>query len=321
MSMSTRLPSGGTILAISLPSLARIVDTWLVRTSPGCGTLTIRYASEKVTRGSSTIRATLIATPLRTHFQLIRRGCCGRGGVGGLAPSSGGGGGPGDCCGPPPGRFDDSVRSNAALTTSMSSWSGAAGWGAAGMTAVGGTSEREGGRANGGRGSRAVGSSVVLLVSGALGGCGRGWARSAAVPCRISVAGRSGRSSLFTGHARVVARRPRAPRSRWGTHRAEHVRLDQVIPAAGPAYLHHVYREFVVSGCQHHQLFGAAGRTGYRTEVIAKHPRHQCQLLPATDRAHHRTGLAVIFRSPQQVGIGVADLGNAGTSGVHLGQQ
>ncbi|COY59455.1 Uncharacterised protein [Mycobacterium tuberculosis] len=39
---STRLPSGGTILAISEPSLARIVETWLVRMSPGLGTSTIR---------------------------------------------------------------------------------------------------------------------------------------------------------------------------------------------------------------------------------------------------------------------------------------
>nr|CRL70086.1 hypothetical protein CPGR_00396 [Mycolicibacter nonchromogenicus] len=39
MPMSTRLPSGGMILASSDPSLARIVDTWLVRMSPGEGTL------------------------------------------------------------------------------------------------------------------------------------------------------------------------------------------------------------------------------------------------------------------------------------------
>ena len=42
MLTSTRLPSGGTIFAISLPSLARIVDTWLVRMSPGLGMSTMK---------------------------------------------------------------------------------------------------------------------------------------------------------------------------------------------------------------------------------------------------------------------------------------
>src|SRR6476619_6252368 len=88
MLTSTRLPSGGTIFAISPPSLARIVDTWLVRMSPGLGTSTIMYAIANVMIGSTIIAATAMTSPRRTHFQLI----CGRD-PGGL---------PGGCDGGPP---------------------------------------------------------------------------------------------------------------------------------------------------------------------------------------------------------------------------
>jgi hypothetical protein len=58
-------------LAISLPSLARIVDTWAVRMSPGLGTSTIMYAIANVTIGSSTAITVATIRPRRTHFQLI----------------------------------------------------------------------------------------------------------------------------------------------------------------------------------------------------------------------------------------------------------
>ena len=48
------------ILAISEPSLARIVETWLVRMSPGLGMSTMKYAIANVTIGSSTSTAALM---------------------------------------------------------------------------------------------------------------------------------------------------------------------------------------------------------------------------------------------------------------------
>jgi hypothetical protein len=92
MLTSTRLPSGGTIFASSLPSLARMVDTWLVRMSPGLGTSTIMYAIAKVTMGSRIITAAAATSPRRTHLQLICGPCpgCLRGGRPGGPPPPGG---------------------------------------------------------------------------------------------------------------------------------------------------------------------------------------------------------------------------------------
>jgi hypothetical protein len=53
MPTSARLPSGGTIFAIWLPSLARMVETWLVRMSPGLGMSTMTYAIANVMIGSN----------------------------------------------------------------------------------------------------------------------------------------------------------------------------------------------------------------------------------------------------------------------------
>ena len=94
-----------------------------------------------------------------------------------------------------------------------------------------------------------------------------------------------------------------------------------MIPAAGAAYLHHVYGELVVFGGQQDQLLCGAGRSGYRAEMVAKHPRHQRQLFLAADRAHDRAGLAVELRCSKQVRIGVADFRDTRAPRVHLGQQ
>ena len=103
--------------------------------------------------------------------------------------------------------------------------------------------------------------------------------------------------------------------------RAEHIRLDQVIPAAGSAYLHHVDRELLEPGRQQHQLFGGAGRARHRTQMVAEHPRHQRELFLAADRAHHLARFPVKLRGAQQVRVGVTHLGDTGAARVHLGQQ
>ncbi len=73
MSTSTRLPSGGTIFASSLPSLARIVDTWLVRMSPGFGHVDDQVGHRRTSRSGSTDhgRHRGVRAARRTHFQLI----------------------------------------------------------------------------------------------------------------------------------------------------------------------------------------------------------------------------------------------------------
>ena len=146
---------------------------------------------------------------------------------------------------------------------------------------------------------------------------------SAACPLRTSLTDRSWRPSLFTGRARATARRlgaSRTPRPsrRWDC--AEHIGLDQVIPFAGPAYLHHVDGKLVVSGGQQYQLLGCTGGPRDGAQVVTEYPRHQGELYLAADRAHHRTGFPMKFRCPQQVGVGVTDLRDTGAARVHLGQ-
>src|ERR1700743_299021 len=130
--------------------------------------------------------------------------------------------------------------------------------------------------------------------------------------------------SLFTGRSGALARRPRgpgAPGRRRGACRAQHVRLDQVIPAAGPAYLHHVDRELLEKGRQHDQLLGRTGRPRHRSQVFPEYPRHERELFLAANRAHHLAGFPVVLRGPQQIRVCITNLGHAGAAGVHLGQQ
>ena len=94
-----------------------------------------------------------------------------------------------------------------------------------------------------------------------------------------------------------------------------------MIPAAGAAYLHHVYGEFVKAGREQDKLLCGACGTRHGAQVVTEHPRHQGELLLAADRAHHRAGLAVELGGPQQIRVGVANLRDPGASRVHLGQQ
>lgn len=94
-----------------------------------------------------------------------------------------------------------------------------------------------------------------------------------------------------------------------------------MVPLAGAAHLDDVDRELLEAGRQQDQFLGAAGRPGDRTEVLTEHPRHQRQWLLAADRAHDRALFSMELRRAQQVGVGIADLGDAGAAGVDLGQQ
>src|ERR1700754_2567948 len=204
--------------------------------------------------GSTISAATIAYSPRRTHFQLI---CCRK-----LALGLGAGGGPPRGPPPPGGRRGGAgggcfggaggAPSSAALTTSI------------GSRRCAGVAPRTTGRTVV---SRSSGGAPAARCRGGpsvrTGGCPT---PSAARPVRTSLADRSWRPSLFTGRARATARRLSPPRSarslRWRDG-AEHVRLDQVIPAAGAAYLHHVYGELVEAGCQQDQLLGGARRTGH----------------------------------------------------------
>jgi hypothetical protein len=211
-------------------------------------------------------------------------GCGGPGGGGpdgpeGPRPPGGGGGGGGGLGG--------DVPSNAALTTSIGA----------------------------GPPSRTGGSTVVSRSSGGTAGRGRWAPLGARAPRRpaafwTSSADRCWRPSLFTGRTRGFARgrgSSRPARLR-GTGRTEHIRLDQMVPTAGPAYLHHVYCELVEAGRQQDQLLCCAGGTRHRAQMVSEYPRHQRQLLLTADRAHHRTGFSVELRGAQQVRIGITDL-------------
>ena len=118
------------------------------------------------------------------------------------------------------------------------------------------------GRTSGGTAARAprrlaVPASAGVVTAGVapVSAAWRPDAPSATDPRGLSGADGSWRSSLFTGRARAVARRSCAARL-GRTRSTEHVRLHQVVPTAGPAYLHHMYCELVESGCQQDQFLG-----------------------------------------------------------------
>src|SRR5436309_8616154 len=101
---------------------------------------------------------------------------------------------------------------------------------------------------------------MVRRSSGAAGGGGGrrgGWEEpapsltpSASGPFRTSSADLLWRPSLFTGRTRAGTRRSGASGTtllgRLGS--AQHIRLDQVIPAAGSTHFHDVHRELVEAG-------------------------------------------------------------------------
>lgn len=163
--------------------------------------------------------------------------------------------------------------------------------------------------------SDTTGMTAVWCSSGGI------WRPSAL--CRAPVGERSGpSSSLFTGRARArTARSPSAGRALRGAGRSEHVRLDQMVPTAGPADLHHMDGELVETSRQQDQLLSASRGPGDGTEVLAENPRNQGELFLAADGTHHRTELPVELGGAQQIRVGIADFGDTGSTGVDLSQQ
>lgn len=297
----------------------------------------------KVTIGSKIITAAAKPTDRRTHFQLIcwiqsGHGLAARAPLG--PPGPAGPGGPAaplsrSCRGRGSGVF------SAALTCSSGSRCRGVvgGLSRAALTSSIGSACRED------RSSVTGGMIVVIRSSGGTWrrgpaderassgppGFPRAWSTpSVAGPPEASLDDWWWRPSLFTGRAGAVARRPRSScpsrgpwrsrRPRW-TCRAQDIRLDQVIPTAGPAHLHDVHRKLREPGGEHDQLLGGPRRARDRAQVLAEHPGHDCQLLLTADRADHSARFPVKLCGAQQIGICVTDLGDAGAPRVHLGQQ
>src|SRR5581483_3968684 len=173
------------------------------------------------------------------------------------------------------------VPSSAALTSSI------------GSRRPGEVSSVTGGKTVVNRSSGGIGRCVGPLRAGREGPRDRRSRLCLGAPPRAGPSGTSGGEgawgpSLFTGRAGTVARCPgaaRPPRRTGRACRTQDIRLDQVIPAAGPTHLHYVYRKLVEAGRQQDQLFAGAGRTRHRSQMLAEHPRHQRQLLFPADRA------------------------------------
>src|SRR5690606_26720321 len=104
--------------------------------------------------------------------------------------------------------------------------------------------------------SSTAGMIVVCRSSGA---AGARWAPTSEGPAEAGF----GRSSwcLLTGGTGSAACRPPTPRPLRRAREAQHIRLHQVIPAAGPAHLDHVHRELRVAGGQQDQLLSGTRRT------------------------------------------------------------
>ena len=272
MPTSTRLPSGGTIFAISLPSLARMVDTWLVRMSPGLGTSTITYAIANVMIGSSTASTAVTASPRRTHFQLILTARV-RGRPGGPDPGARRTAAAGRRR-----RLGGGVPSSAALTTSIGSRRRGSPASVTGGRTMVSRSSGAGGRAwTGRRTAGRWGPAATRRASGRLaGGARRFDGRRSRLACGGAPARqrpvRWGLRSLTCRGALRYSLAVRAPEravgclgalgSLGGHGRAQHVGLDQMIPTARPTHLDDVDLELGEARGQQHQFLGAAGRPG-----------------------------------------------------------
>lgn len=94
-----------------------------------------------------------------------------------------------------------------------------------------------------------------------------------------------------------------------------------MIPAACPAHLDHVNREFLSGLGQAYQLFRAARGTRDRPEAVAVDPGYEGELFLPADRACDLAPPAVKFGRTQQVGISVTYLGDIDTARIDVSQQ
>src|SRR6266511_3447208 len=122
--------------------------------------------------------------------------------------------------------------------------------------------------------------------------------------------------------------RPRTPTGASGARGAacrqcrpaEQVLLDEVVPTAAPAHLHHIHLELTERHRQHGQL-GLAARLARRLpELVAVDVVHVGDVLPAAHRASVVARLAVKLRRADLVRRSVAHLVRADAAGVDLAQ-
>lgn len=94
-----------------------------------------------------------------------------------------------------------------------------------------------------------------------------------------------------------------------------------MIPAAGPAYLDDMNREFRTRLGETRQLLGGTSGPGCRPELVAVDPGYECQLLFPADGTRNLAPPAVEFGRTQEVGICITYLGDTDPPRVHVGQQ
>ncbi len=91
--------------------------------------------------------------------------------------------------------------------------------------------------------------------------------------------------------------------------RPDHIRSDQVVPAAGRTHLHHIDLQLAVPRCEHGELPGDAGPAGALPELVAVGVGDMDEWIAASaDRASLRGPLTVVPGRPQQIRMRVTGI-------------
>lgn len=94
-----------------------------------------------------------------------------------------------------------------------------------------------------------------------------------------------------------------------------------MIPAAGPAYLDDMNREFFARLGESRELLGCASRSGDRPEAVTEDPGYEGQLFLPADGACDLAPPAVELRRTQEIRIRITHLGDIDPARIDVSQQ